>query len=58
MFRLFGRLFARKPLLGLSAVLVAAIVAVALVAYQFPESRHWATSALVANTHLGETFTR
>ena len=51
--RLLGRLFARKPLLWLT-VLVAAIAGVAFVGYQFPQVRHWATSALAANTHQGE----
>jgi multidrug efflux pump subunit AcrA (membrane-fusion protein) len=51
--RFFGRLFTHKPLLWL-VVIVAAVGSVTFVGNQFPEVRHWATSALAADTHHGE----
>ena len=38
----------------LSVVVVAAIACIAFVGYQFPGARHWATSALAADTHQDE----
>jgi membrane fusion protein, heavy metal efflux system len=52
--RVFGRLFTRKPLLWLAAIVAVTIAGLAFIGYQFPQARHWATSALAANTHQGE----
>lgn len=45
---------ARWVLAALLVGIVAVIAGVAFVGYQFPQVRHWATSALAANTHQGE----
>ena len=54
LFRLFERLLSRKWLSWLYVVVVAAIAYIAFIGYQFPETWHWATSALAANTHQDE----
>jgi membrane fusion protein, heavy metal efflux system len=45
------RLFSSKRLLWLCVVVAAAIGCIAFIGYRFPEARHWATAALIPDTH-------